>query len=350
MKRFMNSKWFYLLLSLFFALLLYFNANNTGSNIQSFEPSEKTNSYQERLTKVPVTFKYNENKYYITSGVTNVDVQLVSSNKVILDMESNAKTRNFQVVADLRGYGPGTYEIPLTTERLNNAATAKIEPKTIKVTVAERVNRTFDVQTNVDSSWVADGYQLRKVTVSPQKVTVSASKQTMAQIRQVIAVVPDKKNLTKSFTASVPLRAVDVNGNELNVTFSTDEVSVTVDVGSSSKEVPINLIQKGTPPDGISSYRLLCDTQNVVLHGTSQELDKIKGIDVLIDISDISKTETKEFTLNIPKGVKSNLNKISVTIIPKTKGENISSDGATETSSTTTETGTSSSKMKTTDE
>lgn len=350
MKRFMNSKWFYLILSLFFALLLYFNANNTGSNVQSFESNDKTSSYQERLTNVPITFKYDEKKYYITSDVTKADVQLTSSNKVILDMESNPKTRNFQLIADLRGYGPGTYDISLKTGRLNNAASAKIEPKTIKVTVSERVDRNFDIQTNVNDNWIATGYQLKKVSVSPQKVTVSASNQTMNQIHQIVAIVPEKKDLTESFTTSVPLKAVDVNGNELNVTFSTNEVSVTVDVDSSSKEVPVNLMQTGTPPNGVSSYHLLCDTQTVTLHGSKSDLDKIKGIDVPIDISDIDKTESKEFTLDIPKSVKSNINKVSVTIIPKTGKDDVSNDEGSSSSTTTEMTGRSSSQTMTTDE
>lgn len=325
MRKFMNSKWFYLILSLFFALLLYFNANNTGSNIQSIDNSDKNGSYQQITTKVPITFKYDENKYYITSDDTQANVKIASSNQVLLDMESNNQTRKFQVVADLRGYGPGTYEIPLKVSHLNHSATATIQPKTVKVTVEERMTRTFNIQTNVDSSWIANGYQLKKVTVSPKQVTVGAGAQSMRKIQQVLAIVPKREDVSSSFNKTVSLQAVDASGNEVPVKFNTSEATVSVEVDSPNKEVPINLLQKGKN-DKVDSYQLLCDTQAVTLRGSAKTLEKIKGIDVDIDISHIDKTETKEFKLDIPSGVKSNVDKISVTIVPETDQSQAVSD------------------------
>ena len=54
-------------------------------------------------------------------------------------MESNADTRNFQVVADLTKLPLGTSEVPLTVG-LSSAVTAEIEPKTVTVTI-EKSNK-----------------------------------------------------------------------------------------------------------------------------------------------------------------------------------------------------------------
>lgn len=329
MKKFMNTKGFYLILSLFFALLLFFNANNTGSNIQTLEQSDSNLKYQEVSTQVPVTFKYDENKYYITSDVNTATVKLASSNQVLLDMESNSQTRHFQVVADLRSYSPGTYEIPLKVTRLNRAAKASVTPTKIKVTIEKRESRTFNIQTNVTSSWVAKGHQLKNVTVSPSSVTVSAGTQSMNQIQKVVAILPKQTNVTSSFTRSVTLQAVDASGNEIPVDFNVSEVTVNVEVDSPSKEVPINLLQKGKLPSGISSYQLLCDTQTVTLQGDSDALAKVDGIDVNIDISQIKKTTTKDIKLNIPSGLKSNVDTVSVTIVPESSQTSDESDSST---------------------
>lgn len=56
-------------------------------------------------------------------------------------MESNADTRNFQVVADLTKLPLGTSEVPLTVRGLSSAVTAEIEPKTVTVTIEKRVTK-----------------------------------------------------------------------------------------------------------------------------------------------------------------------------------------------------------------
>ena len=320
MYRFTNSKWFYRILALFFALLLFFNANHSldsnGSTITT-----DNNVYQEELKDIPIDFKYNTKKYYISPNVDKVSAHLESSNKVLLDTEANLQTRQLKVVGDLTNKGSGTYEVPLKVKQLNDAVKVDLDVKKVKVKVEPKATKRFKVQVDFDKQQLATGYQVSKTTISPDEVQVTAGKSTIDKINKVVAEIKDEHDINQTITRKVTLQAYDEMGKQLNVQFSTPIVSVTLQVGSSSKTVPINLLQKGTLPQGIESYQFLCDDQTVNLSGSKDQLDEIKGINAYIDITDIDQTETKKINLQIPKNIKSNLEKVTVTIVPIKVGE-----------------------------
>ena len=84
-----QKSWFNGLLSLLFALLLFFNANATGT-IPSNSGSSQT--YSETLNNIPVEVQYDKDKYYVSGFEESVNVHLRSANRIQLNMESNADT------------------------------------------------------------------------------------------------------------------------------------------------------------------------------------------------------------------------------------------------------------------
>ena len=80
-----------------FCIVVIFNANATGNNPLN---SGSSQTYSETLNNIPV--QVNTIKTNIMSlDLKSVNVHLRSANRIQLNMESNADTRNFQVVADL---------------------------------------------------------------------------------------------------------------------------------------------------------------------------------------------------------------------------------------------------------
>lgn len=324
MKKFTDSKWFYRLLALFFALLLFFNANNSA-NTSSSNPTPISNNnnnvYSEEVNAVPIDWQYDNQEYYVVPKSNVVDVVLTSSNKVLLNTEANSQTRQFDIVGDLRGKGPGTYEIPLKVNKLNNAISIKLKDKKIPVTISKKTTKTFRIDSDISHLQVAKGYKIDKITTNPTTVKVTGGKEDIEKIDKVVPQLSSKSTIKHDVSEKAELKAFDKEGNVLNVSFSVPVVTVSIKVSSSTKTVPINLLQKGELPSGIEGYQFVCDIQSVELSGPKDKLDNIKSINAYIDVSNIYQTETKKIVLNIPSDVQSNLKKVSVTIIPMKMGE-----------------------------
>ena len=63
MRKASQKSWFNGLLSLLFALLLFFNANATGNNPSN---SGSSQTYSETLNNIPVQVQYDKDKYYVS--------------------------------------------------------------------------------------------------------------------------------------------------------------------------------------------------------------------------------------------------------------------------------------------
>ena len=119
------------------------------------------------MNNIPVQVQYDKDKYYVSGFEESVNVHLRSANRIQLNMESNADTRNFQVVADLTKLPLGTSEVPLTVRGLSSAVTAEIEPKTVTVTI-EKSNKKFDVEAQLSDNIEKEGYKVKNISVDPK--------------------------------------------------------------------------------------------------------------------------------------------------------------------------------------
>lgn len=335
MRQFTQSKWFYRILALFFALLLFFNANSSFKTNDSNTAVENAETYTQTVSNVPIEVKGLPSDYFATLDQSDVSVTLSSQNKVILNSEVNAKTRKFKVVVNLSNRSIGTHDVPIELEGLNSAINGKVSTKKVQVTISKKATKTVNIQTNVKNSWVSSGHQIQNITVSPKTVTVTGSQSDIKQLDHVVAVAekPDS-GLSETTTLSGALVAYATNGDTLDVNFSVKNVEITVTISSPKKSVPINLMQTGTLPNGVDSYQFLCDTQTVTLHGSSSALAQVKSIDAYVDITNITSTETKRVLLSLPDGVTADTKNVSVTIVPQ-KSESSSTNKVTESTKST---------------
>ncbi|HGI1341335.1 TPA: YbbR-like domain-containing protein, partial [Streptococcus pyogenes] len=118
MKRFLNSRPWLGMVSVFFAILLFLTAassNHNNSSSQIYSPIE---TYTHSLKDVPIDMKYDSDKYFISGYSYGAEVYLTSTNRIKLDSEVNNDTRNFKIVADLTHSHPGTVNVNLRVENL----------------------------------------------------------------------------------------------------------------------------------------------------------------------------------------------------------------------------------------
>ena len=67
----------------------------------------------------------------------------------------------------------------------------------------------------IDPSQIDSRVKIDTVTVSDEKVTVISDEETLSRVDRVIAILPTSERITGNYSASVPLQAVDKNGNVL---------------------------------------------------------------------------------------------------------------------------------------
>lgn len=330
MQRITNNKWFYRIMSLFFALLLFFNANS--QSYTNTATTSESHTYDQTVENIPISLQYDTDKYFVSGYDESTNVYLTSANRILLDKETNAQTRSFTITADLRKYETGTYEVPLKVKNLSGAVNAELKQTTIHVTIDTKETKDFDVTPNVDSSIVKDGYMIDSITASPTSVSITSGKDIIADIDKVTATVSDKSDVDESFSENLDVKAYDKEGNELSIVSSPAQVAVEVSISQPSKTVPITVKQTGKQLSTVSDYTFTLSKEKIKIYGSSATLDTIDAIEVDVDVSNIDSTTKKKVNLSLPDGVSSDDDSITVTVVPTLLSSDTSSKASTESS------------------
>lgn len=319
MRRAGKTPWLIRILSLFFAVLFFYNANLTKFNKNEINFAQLIATAE----KVPVNVTYNQDKYFISGYEQTVDVELTSANKILLDKESNAETRSFSVVMDLTKYKEGTHEIPLEIVGLPGAVKGNLTPNKLSVTIEKKASNKFEVKPQIDNNIFAEGYELDKVEIDPETVTLNGGEETINSVSQVIAGISanDKSNVTSDFFHKVKLYAIDENANLLDVRIEPDSVRMDIYVKHPTKTVKIKPVQSGSIPQGIKDYKLSVKEEEVNITGPKEILDEINQIELKVDTSNIKDTVSNSYPVVVPKEVTVEPKSVNVTIIPEKEKE-----------------------------
>ena len=306
-----KSKLITAIFALLLTLILFTNANNPTQKQQ-----KPTYNYEETIKEVPIVFEYNDKKYYIQGYEPNVDVKLSSANRVQLLAESNADTRTFKVVANLKKLSTGTHEVKLTVENLKSGVKAKLSQNKATVTIEKKISKKFVVKPILADERKLDGVRLTSITSSPKSVNVTTGSQTMKEIAIVQALFTSNSPITQNTTKSVKLEALNAKGEKLDVTFDQTEVEVHLAVKRVSKQVRLRPKQNGNLPDGISGYQFVLNPETILLSSNGGDLDKINEIEIPIDISNIAQSTTKVYNIPIDSDFYSEQKNVTVRIEP----------------------------------
>ena len=208
----MRKNSLYIISSFFFACILFIYATSTNYQNSNSARQVRTETYTNTVLNVPIDIQY--------------------------DSEMQESTRKFKVKADLTNASVGTIEVPLTIENLPSGLTAVATPQKITVKVGKKAKRdNVIVVPEIDPSQIDSRVKIDTVTVSDEKVTVISDEETLSRVDRVIAILPTSERITGNYSASVPLQAVDKNGNVLPsviMPFDTTMKLTTKTVSSSS--------------------------------------------------------------------------------------------------------------------
>lgn len=300
MDRILNNKWSIRIIALLLAAILFTSVNANNNNATTF--STTSSSDTEVIENVPVKVYYDKTNLYISGVPETVTVTLSGPRSIV---QSAKAQQDFTVYADLKNASIGTQEVKLKVKDASDRLKVKINPATVNVNVQEKVTKKFSVDVELSKSVVADGYQAGTPIIDPKKVSITGAKDTIEQIAYVKATLENDGKHKSEFTDKATVSVFDSNLNKLDVDVSPQEVEVTVPVEKVGKSVPIKIKQEGTPESDIEISSMTPDKVEVVVVGDDTVLDKIKELEIPIDVTKIKADTVKEVTVPVPTGAKS---------------------------------------------
>ena len=224
----------YILSSIFFALILFVYATSTNYQNNSNVRQNRSETYTNTITNVPIDVKYDSDEYFISGFSSEVSVSLTGSNRVTLASEMQESTRKFKIVADLTNVKIGISEVKLSINNLPSGLTATVNPDKITVKVGKRVSKSVSVQTTITESQVAQGIQISNISFGDSKVTVFSDEDYMERIDHVEAVLPESDVISGHYTAVATLKAVNSNGTVIPSVISPYETTVKITTKTAS--------------------------------------------------------------------------------------------------------------------
>ncbi len=307
-----------LILSLIFALVLFYFVDNEAISL--------VNNDAKFLTNIPVEVEYNSSAYVIEGIPETVDMTLIGKKKEIYLAE---KLGDNKVVVDLTDYqaSDSPVRVKLTYNKPLNNVSYKIDPTYVTVTIKEKVSDNKTVSYDLLNQDDLDPkLSVKSVELSKSDVVVRGSQDTIDSIASIKALI-DLKNeeFTKAGTYTLDnlnLVAYGSDGNIIdNVEIVATNISAKVELNSYSKKVPVKVQITGNLVSGkaISSITINGIDANefeTTIYGDESALENIESIPVSIDADGQGNngSKTSKVTFSKPSGVRS-ISDESVTVV-----------------------------------
>ncbi|SDO50308.1 YbbR domain-containing protein [Streptococcus equinus] len=289
MRKFFNSQFWLVIVSIIFSILLFLTATTSNYKNVGSQVSGATETFTHTLTNVPIDIKYDSDKYFISGYSYETEVYLTSINRVKLDSEINNDTRSFKVVADLTGLGEGTQTVPLKVTNLPSGVTATASPNNISVTIGKKKTKTFEVQGVIDDNQIAKGYELKKVSTDISEVEVTSSESIIDQIDHVVAKLPENEVLNSNYNGRVALQAVAADGTILASAINPSKARLEVNIKKLTKTVPVTVKMTGKMNDKLSKISYNLSQDQVTISGSQDALNAVNEVVANVDVSNVTK-------------------------------------------------------------
>lgn len=303
----MGNPWFLRIIALVLAILLFVSVKSDMEK----NNMNTTSTSVEVLRDVPVEVYYDDENSVVTGVPETVTVNIEGPSQQVF---STKVMKDYKVFIDLREVTFGEHRVAFSTENFSDKLKVRIDPVNVNVVIEERVSQEFTVDLDMNESLLAENYIVKSYDMEPKKVIVTGAKSIIDSIGYVKATIVRDEGINKSFEQEASIRVLDADLNKLDVTVEPKTTQVKVNVEEYSKEVPVVLVPKGVPKEGVTVNGLSTDVKNIRLYGPRTVLDKIGQLQVDVDVSKLEDTSSFELKFAIPDGVsKLSLDKIKIT-------------------------------------
>lgn len=294
-----DNRTFMKLVALVLALLLFVSVYDSSkeTNDINVPASDET----ETLSDISVKSYYDTENLVITGMPETVEVVLEGPTP---NLQAAKAQRAFEVYADLSKAKVGKQRVRLQIKDLSDKLQATITPAYVDVVVQERVTKEYIIEAEFNHKMVADGYEAGTPEVNPKKVKITGGKDVMDKISYVKATLEIKQAVAETIDDRAVVTVLDDNLNKLNVIVEQEMVEVTIPIKKSSKTVPIEIIQIGSPPEGVTINSITLDKKEATIKGNENDLNTTRNVRVEVDVSKINENIELTLPVIIPGGIK----------------------------------------------
>lgn len=296
MNRLFDSSWVLRITALVLALLLFFYVKTILDNEQQDVPA---NNQVAIIKDVPLEVYYDTDNLIVTGLPKTVDVTIEGPMQIVLKTKL---TKDFKVFVDLNSLLIGEHRVTIQDENFSDKLNVSIDPETVDVTIEEKVTKEVRVDPEMNTSLLAEDFELKSMTSDPSTVLVTGAKSVIENIDYVKATVSGQKGINAPFEQYTDVKVLDSNLNKLDVIIEPETVKVRVDVYQYSKEIPIRIKQTGSPKDGVTINSLTPNIEKVKVFGPKSIIDSLEELVVEFDVSAIDKSDSYNVDLVVPNG------------------------------------------------
>jgi YbbR domain-containing protein len=306
MDKLMDNPWFIKILAILLAILLYSVVPNSGGKTNEINvPGENTT---ETIADIPVKAYY-DTENLVVSGIP--DMVEVTLEGPMPHVQSAKALKNFEVFVDITNAEIGNQKVTFEVSGLSDKLKATIKPGSITVAVQEKVTTEFTVEAEFNNDLIKEGYSAGQPAVKPNKVKITGAKDVVDRITYVKAALEGRDILDSTVTKEAYVQVLDKELNKLEVVVEPETVEVTIPIRSNTKTVPINIIEKGAPPEGLTIQSIELNVEEAVISGDEDTLKETDNVRVEVDVSKI----TENTTLSLPVIISNGITKVTPELV-----------------------------------
>lgn len=175
-------------------------------------------------------------------------------------------------------------------------------PDAIEIVLDQIVTQDRNIKINVTGN-PAEGMASLSYISNPTKATIEGAETILNSVSEVIAEM-DISNATGELSRKLPLKAVDINGKEVEgISITPQNVDVTIPIGP-TKSVPVEVQIDGELSEDYIITNVVTNPTDIRIGGISDKLNNIDSISTeSINIEGKTESFEKKIKLLLPEGV-----------------------------------------------
>ncbi|UOE55673.1 CdaR family protein [Cytobacillus oceanisediminis] len=293
-----DTRWFMKIVALILALFLFDSVYDADKELKNINVPGQQDS--DIIEDVPVKSYYDTENLVVTGIPDTVDLSIEGPKS---HLEPAKKQQNFEVYVDLTNAEIGSQRVEIKIRDISDKLDVTINPQYADVTVHEKVTQEFKVDAEFNNGLLGEGYTAEAASAEPKTVKITGAKEVIERISFVKATLDVKGPITETITDEATVRVLDREMNKLDVIVEPQVIQVTVPVKQLSKTVPVTIVRKGDPQDGVTINSIELDVNEASITGREEILNETESVRVEVDVSKIDKDTVLTLPVIIPDGI-----------------------------------------------
>lgn len=264
-----------------------------------------TDSSAEVLKKQPITVQYNEEAYVVEGLPETVDITLIGSKT---DLYIAKQSPSYNVSVDLTGLKPGTHKVNIKYNQASTSIDYEVNPSIATVVIYPKMSETKTINIDMLNQDSLDSkLTIKNITLSENSAIIKGAEyklKTVATVKALVDLNSIPKQEAGEYTLKdITLKAYDEKGEVVDVEIVPSKVEAKIEIGSYSKEVPINVVPNGEVAFGQAISTITTSETKVTVYGPEETLANLNYVPIEIDVNGLKENHQYKMELTKPSGI-----------------------------------------------